>query len=53
LDGRGQGRTPIVTGMCSRANAEDEANELNRTVLAEYGPCRVAADVVAMDREET
>ena len=40
-------RTPIVSGMYRRANAQLEADELNRSGLEEFRPYRVVEDVVA------
>lgn len=40
-------RSPIVTGMFRQENAQQEADELNRTGLEEFRPYRVVRDVVA------
>lgn len=44
-------RTPIMTGMYRRENAQGEADRLNREGLSEFAPYRVVADVVAEDLE--
>lgn len=44
-------RVPVITGMYRRSNAQDEADELNRTGLEEYRPYRVVPDLVAEDCE--
>ena len=44
-------RTPVMTGMYRQENAQDEADELNRTGLAEYRPYRVVRDLVSEDCE--
>lgn len=40
-------RTPIITGMHSRGNAQSEADRLNDEGLPEFRPYRVVRDVVA------
>ena len=42
-------RTPIITGMFSYMNAQQEAEDLNKTGLADFAPYRVVRDVVAED----
>lgn len=47
----GKGRVPVITGMYRRENAQDEAEELNRSGLEEYKPYYVVRDIVAEDCE--
>jgi hypothetical protein len=47
----GKNRMPIITGMYRRENAQQEADELNRSGLQEYAPYRVVRDEVAEDLE--
>lgn len=45
-------RFPVQTGMYRRENAEQEAEELNRTGVPEGRPYRVVLDVVASELDK-
>ncbi len=47
----GKDRSPVITGMYRRENAQEEADLLNESGVPEYRPYRVVRDLVAEDLE--